>query len=108
ASGALSGSGGSAVNTVQIKQLWVTLSFIPYILAGNLTPPTVGPEDSIVQLSAAAQGIPRMSTRRTNTLPEIRQGPTLMTAGPLQLRDLLRLESKYLCGPHGFTDPNAH
>jgi pilus assembly protein CpaC len=81
--------GGAAVGaiTIQYKEFGVGLSFIPHILDGETVRLAVSPEVSSVDfaLGIVQQGIqiPALSTRKTSTVVELRQGQTLAISGLL-------------------------
>jgi pilus assembly protein CpaC len=77
--------------TVQFKEFGVRLGFIPFILDGEVIRLTVDPEVSELDFSAAAtlvpggSPVPGVTTRKTHTTVELRQGQTLMVSGLMQL-----------------------
>jgi pilus assembly protein CpaC len=86
------GAGGAAATvTVQFKEFGVRLGFIPFILDGEVIRLTVDPEVSEVDFSVATtlvpggSPVPGVSTRRTHTTIEMREGETLMVSGLMQL-----------------------
>jgi pilus assembly protein CpaC len=86
------GQGGAAATvTVQFKEFGVRLAFVPYILDGEVVRLSVDPEVSEIDFSVATtlvpggSPVPGVSTRRTHTTVEMRQGQTLMISGLLQL-----------------------
>jgi pilus assembly protein CpaC len=86
------GAGGAAATvTVQFKEFGVRLGFVPFILDGDLIRLTVDPEVSDIDFSIATtlvpggSPVPGVTTRRTHTTVEMRQGQTLMISGLLQL-----------------------
>jgi pilus assembly protein CpaC len=86
------GAGGAAATvTVQFKQFGVQLGFLPFILDGDVIRLTVDPEVSEIDFSIATtlvpggSPVPGLSTRKTHTTVELRQGQTLMVSGLMQL-----------------------
>jgi len=80
------GAGTTSV-TIQFKEFGVRLSFTPTVLQGDLIDLKVKPEVSSLDFSNAItlQGfrIPALSTRRTDTEVELRDGQTFAIAGLL-------------------------
>ena len=80
-------SAGATSVTIQFKEFGVRLSFTPTVLAGDLIDLKVKPEVSSLDFSNAItlQGfrIPALSTRRTDTEVELRDGQTFAIAGLL-------------------------
>jgi pilus assembly protein CpaC len=80
------GAGNTSV-TIQFKEFGVRLSFTPTVLGGDLIHLKVKPEVSSLDFSNAItlQGfrIPALSTRRTETEVELRDGQTFAIAGLL-------------------------
>ncbi|MGC1273853.1 MAG: pilus assembly protein N-terminal domain-containing protein [Planctomycetaceae bacterium] len=82
--------GGSALGTVtiQFKEFGVGLNFVPHILDDDVIRLAVAPEVSSIDFSLgiALQGtqVPALSTRRTRTVVELREGQTLAISGLLQ------------------------
>ena len=85
------GAGGAATVTVQFKEFGVRLGFVPYIQDDEVIRLSVAPEVSDVDFNVATtlvpggSPVPGLSTRKTQTTVELRQGQTLMIAGLLQL-----------------------
>jgi pilus assembly protein CpaC len=83
----LQGSGGNMGITVQFKEFGVRLNFTPTVLDGDRVNLKVRPEVSTLDFSNAVtmQGfrIPALSTRRTETELELRNGQTFAIAGLL-------------------------
>jgi pilus assembly protein CpaC len=79
-----SGTGGSAV-TIMFKEFGVRLNFTPTVLGGDLIHLKVRPEVSALDFSSAIElegfRIPALSTRRTETEIELRDGQTFAIAG---------------------------
>jgi pilus assembly protein CpaC len=77
-------SGGSSV-TIMFKEFGVRLTFTPTVLGGDLIHLKVAPEVSSLDFSNAItlQGfrVPALSTRRTETEVELRDGQTFAIAG---------------------------
>ena len=80
-------SAGATSITIQFKEFGVRLSFTPTVLQGDLIDLKVKPEVSSLDFSNAItlQGfrIPALSTRRTDTEVELRDGQTFAIAGLL-------------------------
>ena len=82
--------GGSALGTVtiQFKEFGVSLNFVPHILDDDVIRLAVAPEVSSIDFSLGItlQGtqVPALSTRRTQTVVELREGQTLAISGLLQ------------------------
>jgi pilus assembly protein CpaC len=82
---------GAATVTVQFKEFGVRLGFLPFILDGDQIRLTVDPEVSDIDFAIATtlvpggSPVPGLSTRRTHTTVEMRQGQTLMISGLLQM-----------------------
>jgi pilus assembly protein CpaC len=80
------GSGGNSV-TIQFKEFGIRLSFTPTVLAGDLISLHVKPEVSTLDFTNAIilQGfrVPALTTRRTDTEVELRDGQTFAVAGLL-------------------------
>ncbi|MBA3888339.1 MAG: type II and III secretion system protein family protein, partial [Acidobacteria bacterium] len=78
------GSGGNSV-TIMFKEFGVRLNFTPTVLGGDLIHLKVRPEVSSLDFSNAItlQGfrVPALSTRRTETEVELRDGQTFAIAG---------------------------
>jgi pilus assembly protein CpaC len=83
-----SGTGGSAVVTIDYKQFGVTLSFIATILNDNRISLHVEPEVSQIDNSLAIQvagvSVPGLSTRRAQTTVELASGQTFAIGGLMQ------------------------
>ncbi|MEO6213708.1 MAG: pilus assembly protein N-terminal domain-containing protein, partial [Vicinamibacterales bacterium] len=81
-----SGSSGNAVS-VQFKEFGVRLSFTPTVLGGDLINLRVKPEVSALDFANAVVldgfRIPALTTRRTETEVELRDGQTFAIAGLL-------------------------
>ena len=79
-----SGSGGNSV-TIQFKEFGVRLNFTPTVLGGDLIHLKVRPEVSSLDFANAIEiegfRIPALSTRRTETEVELRDGQTFAIAG---------------------------
>jgi pilus assembly protein CpaC len=77
-------SGGNAV-TIQFKEFGIRLNFTPTVLGGDLINLKVKPEVSALDfsnaLTLAGFRIPAISTRRTETEVELRDGQTFAIAG---------------------------
>jgi pilus assembly protein CpaC len=78
------GTGGSSV-TIQFKEFGIRLNFTPTVLGGDLIHLKVRPEVSALDFSNAVElegfRIPALSTRRTETEIELRDGQTFAIAG---------------------------
>jgi pilus assembly protein CpaC len=86
------GAGGAAATvTVQFREFGVRLGFIPFILDGDVIRLTVDPEVSEIDFAIATtlvpggSPVPGLSTRKTHTTVEMREGQTLMVSGLMQL-----------------------
>lgn len=81
-----SGSGANSV-TIMFKEFGVRLSFTPTVLGGDLVRLKVRPEVSSLDFANAVSvggfRIPALSTRRTETEVELRDGQTFAIAGLL-------------------------
>lgn len=79
-----SGSGSNAI-TIMFKEFGVRLSFTPTVLGGDLVNIKVKPEVSSLDFANAVDvggfRIPALSTRRTETEVELRDGQTFAIAG---------------------------
>ncbi len=79
------GTGGSVAIAVQFKEFGVRLSFTPTVVGGDRVHLKVRPEVSMLDFNNAIelQGfrIPALSTRRTETELELRDGQTFAIAG---------------------------
>jgi pilus assembly protein CpaC len=79
-----SGTGGNSV-TIMFKEFGVRLNFTPTVLGGDLVHLKVRPEVSALDFSNAIElegfRIPALSTRRTETEIELRDGQTFAIAG---------------------------
>ena len=83
-----SGGAGSVI-TVAYREFGVGLSFVPFVIDGDMVRLSVAPEVSSLDF---AQGItlqgfrvPALNKRRTSTVVELRHGQTLAISGLLQL-----------------------
>ena len=80
------GSGGNSV-TIEFKEFGIRLNFTPTVLGGDLINLKVRPEVSALDFNNAIvlQGfrVPALSTRRTETEVELRDGQTFAIAGLL-------------------------
>ena len=78
-------SNGSNSVTIMFKEFGVRLSFTPTVLGGDLLHIKVRPEVSSLDFANAVQlngfRIPALSTRRTETEVELRDGQTFVIAG---------------------------
>ena len=78
------GGGGNSV-TIQFKEFGVRLSFTPTVLGGDLIHLKLRPEVSALDFAQAVElegfRIPALSTRRTETEVELRDGQTFAIAG---------------------------
>jgi pilus assembly protein CpaC len=86
------GGGGIAPTiTVQFKEFGVRLSFVPYILDGDVIRLSVDPEVSSIDftigttLVPGGSPVPGLNVRNAHTTVEMREGQTLAIAGLLQL-----------------------
>ena len=83
-----SGTGGSAVVTIDYKQFGVTLAFIATILGDGRISLHVEPEVSQIDNSLAIQvagvSVPGLSTRRAETTVELGSGQTFAIGGLMQ------------------------
>ncbi len=81
------GAGGGNSVTVQFKEFGVRLSFTPTVLGGDLINLKVKPEVSALDFGNAVTvngfRIPALTTRRTDTEVELRDGQTFAIAGLL-------------------------
>jgi hypothetical protein len=81
-----SGNGGNSV-TIMFKEFGVRLSFTPTVLGGDLVHLKVKPEVSSLDFANAVNidgfRVPALSTRRTETEVELRDGQTFAIAGLL-------------------------
>jgi pilus assembly protein CpaC len=81
-----SGNGGNSV-TIMFKEFGVRLSFTPTVLGGDLVHLKVRPEVSSLDFANAVSidgfRVPALSTRRTETEVELRDGQTFAIAGLL-------------------------
>src|SRR4051794_26633854 len=81
-----SGNGGNSV-TIMFKEFGVRLSFTPTVLGGDLVHLKVKPEVSSLDFANAVSidgfRIPALTTRRTETEVELRDGQTFAIAGLL-------------------------
>lgn len=86
----MQGAGANLGITVQFKEFGIRLNFTPTVLAGNRVHLKVRPEVSTLDFNNAIvlQGfrIPALSTRRTETELELRNGQTFAIAGLLNNR----------------------
>jgi pilus assembly protein CpaC len=84
-------SGVAPTVTVQFKEFGVRLTFLPYVLDGDVIRLTVDPEVSDIDRSlgttlvAGGTPVPGLNSRKAHTTVELRQGQTLMIAGLLQV-----------------------
>jgi pilus assembly protein CpaC len=83
----LQGGSGSNAVTVQFKEFGIRLSFTPTVLGGDLINLKVRPEVSALDFGNAVTvsgfRIPALTTRRTDTEVELRDGQTFAIAGLL-------------------------
>lgn len=85
------GGGQTPVVTVQFRQFGVLLSFIPFVLDGDVIRLSVDPEVSnidrtlSVTVAAGSTPVPGLNTRKAHTTVELRHGQTLAIAGLLQV-----------------------
>jgi pilus assembly protein CpaC len=83
----LQGGAGSNAVTVQFKEFGIRLSFTPTVLGGDLINLKVRPEVSALDFGNAVTvsgfRIPALTTRRTDTEVELRDGQTFAIAGLL-------------------------
>ncbi len=83
-----SGTGGSAVVTIDYKQFGVGLTFIGTILNGNRISLHVEPEvsqiDTSTEIQVAGVTVPGLSTRRAETTVELASGQTFAIGGLMQ------------------------
>jgi pilus assembly protein CpaC len=81
--------GGTPTVTIQYKKFGVQLSFVPYVLDGDLIRMEVDPEVSSIDYSLGTQvsgvSVPGLNTRRSHTTVEMREGQTLAIAGLMQV-----------------------
>jgi pilus assembly protein CpaC len=78
-------SGGGTTVTIQFKEFGIRLNFTPTVLGGDLILLKVKPEVSALDFANAVSlegfRIPALSTRRTETEVELRDGQTFAIAG---------------------------
>ncbi|HEY7443637.1 MAG TPA: pilus assembly protein N-terminal domain-containing protein [Vicinamibacterales bacterium] len=78
-------SGGGTTVTIQFKEFGIRLNFTPTVLGGDLIHLKVRPEVSALDFANAVSlegfRIPALSTRRTETEVELRDGQTFAIAG---------------------------
>jgi pilus assembly protein CpaC len=78
-------SGGGTTVTIQFKEFGIRLNFTPTVLGGDLIHLKVKPEVSALDFANAVSlegfRIPALSTRRTETEVELRDGQTFAIAG---------------------------
>jgi pilus assembly protein CpaC len=83
-----SGTGGSAVVTIDYKQFGVGLTFLATILSGNRISLHVEPEvsqiDTSTAITVAGVSVPGISTRRAETTVELASGQSFAIAGLMQ------------------------
>ncbi len=83
-----SGTGGSAVVTIDYKQFGVGLTFIGTILNGNRISLHVEPEvsqiDTSTEIQVAGVTVPGLSTRRAETTVELASGQSFAIGGLMQ------------------------
>ncbi len=83
-----SGTGGSAVVTIDYKQFGVGLTFIATILANNRISLHVAPEvsqiDTSTEIQVAGVTVPGLSTRRAETTVELASGQSFAIGGLMQ------------------------
>jgi pilus assembly protein CpaC len=90
------GGGANASVTIQFKEFGIRLNFTPTVLGGDLINLKVRPEVSSLDFANAVtvEGfrVPALSTRRTETEVELRDGQTFAIAGLLnnQVTDTMR------------------
>lgn len=83
--------GGAAVGaiTIQYREFGVGLTFVPYILDGDVVRLAVAPEVSSIDftlgITSGGIQVPALNTRRTRTVVELQQGETLAVSGLLQV-----------------------
>lgn len=81
--------GGTPTVTIQYKKYGVQLSFVPYVLDGDLIRMEVDPEVSSIDFSLGTEAggtiVPGLNTRRSHTTVEMREGQTLAIAGLMQV-----------------------
>lgn len=81
--------GGTPTVTIQYKKFGVQLSFVPYVLDGELIRMEVDPEVSSIDYSLGTQvsgvSVPGLNTRRSHTTVEMLEGQTLAIAGLMQV-----------------------
>jgi pilus assembly protein CpaC len=90
------GAGTSSSITIQFKEFGIRLNFTPTVLGGDLIHLKVRPEVSALDFAngVSIEGfrVPALSTRRTETEVELRDGQTFAIAGLMnnQLTDTMR------------------
>ena len=85
------GAGGGSAVTVEFREFGVRLNFIPHIMDDDVIRLTVAPEVSTIDfalattLVAGGTPVPGLSTRKSKTTVELREGQTLAMAGLMQV-----------------------
>ncbi len=85
------GAGGGSAVTVQFREFGVRLNFVPYIMDDEVIRLTVAQEVSTIDFALATTlvvggtPVPGLSTRKSKTTVEMREGQTLAMAGLMQV-----------------------
>jgi pilus assembly protein CpaC len=81
--------GGPATVTIEYKPYGVSLSFVPYVIDGEVIRMEVDPGVSSIDYSlgteVAGVKVPGLNTRQSHTTVEMREGQTLAIAGLMQV-----------------------
>jgi len=70
--------------TVQFREFGVRLTFTPIVLGDGLINLELAPEVSQIDRTVSVDGVPGLSTRRTETMVELRDGQSFAISGLLQ------------------------
>jgi pilus assembly protein CpaC len=81
--------GGPATVTIEYKPYGVSLSFVPYVIDGDVIRMEVDPGVSSIDYSLGTEvsgvKVPGLNTRQSHTTVEMREGQTLAIAGLMQV-----------------------
>lgn len=81
--------GGPATVTIEYKPYGVSLSFVPYVIDGEVIRMEVDPGVSSIDYSLGTEvsgvRVPGLNTRQSHTTVEMREGQTLAIAGLMQV-----------------------
>ena len=81
--------GGPATVTIEYKPYGVSLSFVPYVIDGEIIRMEVDPGVSSIDYSLGTEvsgvKVPGLNTRQSHTTVEMREGQTLAIAGLMQV-----------------------